>query len=307
MKWHLNQAILVIMVALLICTTLGSYADNATWDCPECGRTGNTGNFCGSCAHPAPWLEDEATSEPIQESNTASELVSISEVHYLGRGMVEVICSCESDETLDVVAFHYFNEAKNADVERCYQISYCEADHLNNSYVLYGFTPGRRYWIKASTSTSAAWYDFSIPTEEQNDVKVKINKIELIKLVNWGEKKTRLKQFSAKDIETTCTDSPTYDNSTSIYYVFNEQFSIGKYKGDKEFVLYHALKMPNGDIIAEENMTVYQWPSGTHDGLTGWLWDRVYSAYGCIPTGEYSYISGFENYAEKEVSFTVTE
>ena len=26
----------------------------ATWDCPECGRKGNTGRFCGSCGHPAP-------------------------------------------------------------------------------------------------------------------------------------------------------------------------------------------------------------------------------------------------------------
>lgn len=33
-----------------------SFAEQSSWDCPECGRTGNTGNFCGKCAHPAPWI-----------------------------------------------------------------------------------------------------------------------------------------------------------------------------------------------------------------------------------------------------------
>ena len=30
-------------------------AEQASWDCPECGRKSNLGNFCGNCAHPAPW------------------------------------------------------------------------------------------------------------------------------------------------------------------------------------------------------------------------------------------------------------
>ena len=33
--------------------------ETPAWDCPECGRIGNTGNYCGGCAHPAPWLENE--------------------------------------------------------------------------------------------------------------------------------------------------------------------------------------------------------------------------------------------------------
>lgn len=32
--------------------------ENQTWDCPECGKTGNTRNYCGGCAHPAPWIEN---------------------------------------------------------------------------------------------------------------------------------------------------------------------------------------------------------------------------------------------------------
>ena len=308
MERKLKQITAAVIVLMFICVAFITHGESDTWDCPECGRPGNTGNYCGGCAHPAPWVDinSEDAEKLLQENDTLSETIKISDVQYLGKGMVKVICVSGSDEDVNIVAYHYFNDSNNVGIDQCYQLSYCEADHLNNSYVLYGFIPGRRYWIKASTNSSTVWYDISIPIEKQDDIKVTVNKIELIKLVNWSEKK-KVKQFSAKEIEATCSEGFKFEDMSSVYYAFNEQFSIGKYKGDKDFVLYHALKMPNGDIVTEETMTIYQWPSGTSDGLSGWLWDRVYSAYGHIPTGEYSYIVGFENYAEKEVSFTVTE
>ena len=33
-------------------------AEHAPWDCSECGRTGNTGQYCGGCSHPAPWMDE---------------------------------------------------------------------------------------------------------------------------------------------------------------------------------------------------------------------------------------------------------
>ncbi len=54
-------AIAVIMALLLI--VISAYGEQTTWDCPECGRTGNKGNYCGSCAHPAPWIEAAKTAE----------------------------------------------------------------------------------------------------------------------------------------------------------------------------------------------------------------------------------------------------
>ena len=221
-------------------------------------------------------------------------------MQYLGKGMVKISCVSGNNESVRITAYHYFNEAHNEGVERCLELSNCESDQLNN-YILRGFIPGQRYWIRAAGKSSSAWYDFSVPAEMLNDVSVKISKIEMIKLTDW-EIEQRMKQFSAKEIESTCADV-----STSVYFVFNERFSIGRYKGDKEFVSYQALIMPNGDVIPEEEMIVYQWPSGTHEALTGWLWHIVYSAYGCIPTGQYSYINGFENYTEKELVFMVTE
>ena len=44
----------VVLLALVCLFTSISNSERAAWDCPECGRKGNTGNFCGNCAHPAP-------------------------------------------------------------------------------------------------------------------------------------------------------------------------------------------------------------------------------------------------------------
>lgn len=51
------KAFLLTMVLLL--TVLNAYGEHSVWDCPGCGRTGNTGNYCGTCAHPAPWIEQK--------------------------------------------------------------------------------------------------------------------------------------------------------------------------------------------------------------------------------------------------------
>ena len=54
----MGRRIMVFMVIIaLMLITNNVYGEHSVWDCPGCGRTGNTGNYCGSCAHPAPWLE----------------------------------------------------------------------------------------------------------------------------------------------------------------------------------------------------------------------------------------------------------
>ena len=51
---HRKGRIAVILLAL-ICLFVGmANSEGEAWDCPECGRKGNTGNFCGNCRYPAP-------------------------------------------------------------------------------------------------------------------------------------------------------------------------------------------------------------------------------------------------------------
>ena len=52
-------AFMIVYTLCFMMCTCPVIGENYVWDCPECGRIGNTGNYCGGCAHPAPWLEDQ--------------------------------------------------------------------------------------------------------------------------------------------------------------------------------------------------------------------------------------------------------
>ena len=46
---------IAVVLLVLICLFAGmANGEREAWECPECGRKGNTGNFCGNCKHPAP-------------------------------------------------------------------------------------------------------------------------------------------------------------------------------------------------------------------------------------------------------------
>ena len=46
--------IAVILIAFICLFANVSNRERAAWACPACGRKGNTGKYCGNCAHPAP-------------------------------------------------------------------------------------------------------------------------------------------------------------------------------------------------------------------------------------------------------------
>ena len=60
-----KQAMRVMAAALVMVLLMVSMAsgEQSAWDCPECGRTGNLWNYCGNCAHPAPWTKEEGFDE----------------------------------------------------------------------------------------------------------------------------------------------------------------------------------------------------------------------------------------------------
>ena len=47
------SAAIVLLVVVLSLITLG-FTEVNEWDCPNCGRTGNTRNYCGGCGEPGP-------------------------------------------------------------------------------------------------------------------------------------------------------------------------------------------------------------------------------------------------------------
>ena len=72
MEMHTRRIITIgIIFSLALSVVSCALGEQAPWDCPECGRKGNTGNYCGWCAHPAPWIEKTTGSD-----STAAKTVS---------------------------------------------------------------------------------------------------------------------------------------------------------------------------------------------------------------------------------------
>lgn len=71
-----KQAVIILAAVLLaVWVILPASAEQTVWNCPQCGRMGNTGNYCGGCAQPAPWTEaPPADDTPAASGAIISEL-----------------------------------------------------------------------------------------------------------------------------------------------------------------------------------------------------------------------------------------
>ena len=61
----------ILMIAVLVVTAIAfcvcsACAEESTWDCPECGKTGNTNQYCGGCGYARDGLNDDT------QDNTAA-------------------------------------------------------------------------------------------------------------------------------------------------------------------------------------------------------------------------------------------
>ena len=72
---------------IIMCLFAVSFAacEQTTWDCPECGRTGNNSNYCGDCAHPAPWMDTMNTADSDTLPIRSNQSVSVGSVVSFGR------------------------------------------------------------------------------------------------------------------------------------------------------------------------------------------------------------------------------
>ena len=87
-----SKGIAFLLVLCMMLTSLAAFSEHAPWNCPTpgCGRTGNRGNYCGSCGHPAPWMENpeptntqatEAAGLPQDEADLQNEQEIIDEAY----------------------------------------------------------------------------------------------------------------------------------------------------------------------------------------------------------------------------------
>ena len=82
-----KRAVNIIIAVIFAIALVGSIAlsEPTSWDCPECGRTGNTGSFCGNCGQPVPTVTPLPTPEvtlppmviqPTEKPVRAGEIIS---------------------------------------------------------------------------------------------------------------------------------------------------------------------------------------------------------------------------------------
>ena len=89
MRLSMKHLLIVAVCFILALTPVFGQSEQKTWDCPECGRTGNTGAFCGNCGYPAPQPGEEepagTSSESIFEPIVSADSVSTGDSILFGR------------------------------------------------------------------------------------------------------------------------------------------------------------------------------------------------------------------------------
>lgn len=84
MNQCLKRSLSVLLFISLLVFPFLAFSESEPWDCPQCGRTDNTGNFCGGCGYPA--VSPTPFPEPIDKTN--DRLVNHITVLYYDRGAI---------------------------------------------------------------------------------------------------------------------------------------------------------------------------------------------------------------------------
>lgn len=72
-----------VLIALVILFAVSAVWAEDAWNCPACGREGNTGNFCGGCGAPMP--EETAGTEETAVPADAAEPPAAGDIVLFGR------------------------------------------------------------------------------------------------------------------------------------------------------------------------------------------------------------------------------
>ena len=87
MRTQKRIAIIIMTVIFVLTMTVSAVCERVAWDCPECGKKGNTGKFCGGCGHPAPTNGGGLSESAGNGSFTVGDLIEFG--HYEQDGNVD--------------------------------------------------------------------------------------------------------------------------------------------------------------------------------------------------------------------------
>ena len=131
----------IVFAVMLLMPSVLAYGENSTWDCPECGKTGNTGNFCGGCAHPAPWVESgDPAADELKPYKEAVDKGYYEDLLELGQMYLEGVV-IKRDAPL---AIHYYERAVEKGIEK--------------AILRLGEIYERGFGVEIDTAKAVTWY-----------------------------------------------------------------------------------------------------------------------------------------------------
>ena len=331
---HLFPFVLIIVLILSTCLAAG---EGGAWDCPECGREGNTGKFCGGCGHPAPADEPELTPSPEPEPTPSPEPaptptpepeltpipepeltptpaptpeptplkdLSITSVEGLDSGKAKI--SWEGGVApVSVSVSHYFDASHNAGVSNYYVINSWDSSPENGAGTVSGFVPGQRYWIRLSDANGQeSWLDYTAAEKpEQGSWIVRIHQTQIKYSGKWVDSWQLLpKNTTTARLEEECR-AGSVDSTVQTYLQFG---NAGK--NDSTIRLFGAIVMPSGDVvpgISGQDATISNAQNRVEFNMVI-PWKDIYDAYGCIPEGLYTHLICIDDHIYIRKEFTLT-
>ena len=80
-----NVLIILLLFLMILFQTMAMAVEKSPWNCPECGRKGNTGKFCGGCGHPAPEIAEQEETDFTNGTNKADRTIVVGDIITFGR------------------------------------------------------------------------------------------------------------------------------------------------------------------------------------------------------------------------------
>ena len=145
MRTKKRIAIITVTIVFMLVMTITGLCERVTWDCPECGKKGNTGKFCGGCGHPAPSNDEEASERSENVSLAVGDMITFGTYPQTSKGTDQtpiewIVLDVQEGKALLLSKYgldaKQFNsvQTKNITWEKCTLRSWLNNDFLNTAF-----------------------------------------------------------------------------------------------------------------------------------------------------------------------------
>ena len=162
-----TRVLMISLIAVLVAVvTVTGLCEHSAWDCPECGKKGNTRKFCGECGHPAPTNDEGLTEKTGSGSVAVGDIITFGTYPQTSEGTdqtpIEWIVLDVQDEKALLLSRYgldakpYNKEYTDITWEKCSLRTW-----LNDEFMKSAFTPKERSAILLTAVNNSASQGYS--------------------------------------------------------------------------------------------------------------------------------------------------